>query len=135
MMDPLVEFLKEEIKLLEELLELLYKDREAVMKASPDALEELLESNKRKETLLLKIRMIEEGKKRHSGEGPEVERLQGRIRELLEEIGEQGGRNRLLFEGSLQLIRSMLGMLLPPQAYDAQGRPYTEGPGQLRGRV
>jgi len=134
-MNCLVELLKEEIKLLEELLGLLHRDREAVVKASPEALEELLESNKRKETLLLKIRMIEEGKRRLSGGGPEVEELQARMKELLEEIGEQGGRNRLLFEGSLQLIRSMLGMLLPPQAYDAQGRPSTEGPRELRGRV
>ncbi len=134
-MSPLVELLKEEVSLLEELQQLLEKDREAAVQATPEALEELLESNKRKETLLLKIRMVEEGRRRLPPGGEEVAELEERVRELASSIGEQGMRNRLLFEGSLQLIRSMLGVLMPQGVYDAQGRLKGPEPSRPRGRV
>lgn len=134
-MGSLADLLKEELRLLQELQGLLERDREAAIQATPEALKELLESNKRKETLLLKIRMVEEGRRRLQPACKEEEELERQLRELASRIGQQGMRNRLLFEGSLELIRSMLGVLMPQGAYDAQGRLKAPDPSHPRGRI
>jgi len=136
--------IQKEVALLEELLSILRKDREAVIRGSADALEELLESNKRKETLLLKLRMLEEGRRRLSARSSREEEslgpLKEKLRGLVEEIHRQGSRNRLLLEGSIHLIRTILtnlfGSLSPNPSYNAQGEMTPQqGAARIDGRI
>lgn len=133
-MSPLEELYREQVRLLRELLGLLRRDAEIVRAGSIKALDELLESNKRKETLALKLKVLEEEKKRVKGEGG-LEPYEGEVRALAQEIARQGERNRVLLEGSLSLIRAMLGVLQPPQAYGPQGDPLPGSRFRSRGKV
>lgn len=128
------ELYREEIRLLRELLGLLRRDAELVRSGSVGAVDELLENNKRKETLALKLRVIEEEKGRLGGQGG-LEPYEGEVRALAQEIARQGERNRVLLEGSLSLIRAMLGVLQPPQAYGPQGNPIPGVYSRSRGKV
>lgn len=132
-MSRLVELYQEQIRLLQELLGLLQRDAEIVRSGSVSSLDELLENNKRKETLALKLRVIEEEKRKAKGEA--LEPYEGQVRALAREIARQGERNRVLLEGSLSLIRSMLGILSPPQAYGPQGNPVLGAYSRSRGKV
>lgn len=133
-MSNLLELYREQIRLLEELLELLRRDAQIIRSGSVEALDELIESNKKKETLALKVKVIEEEKRRLEVDQGEAEEFEDRIRAIVQEIAQQGERNRVMLEGSLSLVRAMLGVLLPPQAYTPQGRPLSEIPSRSRGK-
>lgn len=134
-MQRLLELYRQEILLLQELLALLERDSEIVRKGSLVELEELLESNKKKETIALKLKVLEEEKKRLESSQPFAEELENKVRELAARVLSQGERNRVLLEGSLALIRAMLGVLLPASAYRADGSLLSESPMRSRGRV
>lgn len=134
-MQRLLELYREEILLLQELLALLERDNEIVRKGSLGELEELLESNKKKETIALKLKVLEEEKKRLESSQPYAEEFERKVRELAVKVLTQGERNRVLLEGSLALIRAMLGVLLPASAYRADGSLLCESPMRSRGRV
>lgn len=133
-MNTLLELYREQIRLLEELLELLRRDAQIIKSGSVEALDELIESNKKKETLALKVKVIEEEKRRLEADQGQAEEFEDRIRAIVQEIAQQGERNRVMLEGSLSLVRAMLGVLLPPQAYTPQGRPLSEILSRSRGK-
>lgn len=134
-MQRLLELYREEIALLQELLSLLERDNEIVRKGSLAELEELLESNKKKETIALKLKVLEEEKRRLGPSYNGTEELEQKVRELASKVFYQGERNKMLLEGSLALIRAMLGVLLPASAYRADGSLLSESPMRSRGRV
>lgn len=134
-MERLRELYKEEILLLQELLELLERDQEIVKRGSLGELEELMESNKKKETIALKLKVLEEEKRRLETHHPQAEELEETVRELASKVFSQGERNRMLLEGSLALIRAMLGVLLPSSGYRADGSLLSGPPMRSRGRV
>jgi rRNA-processing protein FCF1 len=122
-MKALRELYQEQIRLLEELLFLLKRDAEIIRSGRKEELEELLENNKKKETLALKIKLIEGEKRRLLETGERPKELEEELRSLLKEIFHQGEKNRVLLEESLSLIMALLSVLSPPVTYTPEGRP------------
>jgi len=134
-MRQLEELYREQIRLLEELLFLLRRDAEIIRSGRREELEELLENNKKKETLALKIKLIEGEKRRLLEVGERPQELEEELKSLLKEISRQGEKNRVLLEESISLITSLLSILSPPVTYTPEGRPFMGGLLRSRGKA
>ncbi|RMG04208.1 MAG: flagellar protein FlgN [Nitrospirae bacterium] len=119
--DQLVGILEEEVSGYAELLDLLRKEKEAIISFNPVAIEEMA---KRKDALLLKLRILDEERRRllderfkNSHEEPDLMTLyretkddrlpdlRGRLRSLLEGVQELNELNRIMIDRATVHVR------------------------------
>ena len=148
-LSELVRLLKEEAALHQELLSIVTKEREILRSF---AVEELYENNKTKETLILKIRLMEEGRQnliaRFTQDGdssltliqiaelaPEpwktiLLELRAKLAAVMEEIMAMNNRNRFLIQYTQNNLNHLYSLIT---FYGSKESTYNEGGRTARG--
>jgi flagellar biosynthesis/type III secretory pathway chaperone len=158
LLDGLADVLQKEVEVYRELREAVAQEREVLMKPS---LEALHESNARKETCVLKTRLLEEVRSNLAGriashlgidEGEmtlsgllshaspqqrkRLRECQSALRTLVTDIAGMNSRNGLLIESSIRFsenaVSFLAGMMSSGSVYAESGRLKTDG---LNGRI